>query len=155
MSPQKMPCGRATSAHPLYQKATNCHRRSNHHVSSISSYHLCPRSPATTSISSRLDLQPPPRSPAPPQNCHPERSRRICGCLCRCSCRRLFSFTQIKKTVISTEAAHSLIVSSVVEKSASPPQLFSGHPRICICGCLFSSTGHHRPGAPSIATGGM
>jgi hypothetical protein len=37
-------------------------------------------------------------------------------------CRYLFSPPKKQTTVISTEAAHSIIVSSGVEKSASPPQ---------------------------------
>jgi hypothetical protein len=56
--------------------------------------------------------------------------------------------------VISTEAAHGLIVSSAAEKSASLPQpVHHPPPCTCCCSCLcpFSSTGPECPGAPSIA----
>jgi hypothetical protein len=40
------------------------------------------------------------------------------------------------KTVISTEAAHSLIVSSAVEKSASLPKLSLSHCAVAVFICL-------------------
>jgi len=48
-------------------------------------------------------------SPQPPEPFNPHRSN-LCSCL---------SPPPTQRTVISTEAAHSLIVSSAVEKSAS------------------------------------
>jgi len=48
--------------------------------------------------------------------------------------------TPSNKPVISTEAAHSFIVGRAVEKSASPPHLFSVRNPHCSCCCLFFST---------------
>jgi hypothetical protein len=50
--------------------------------------------------------------------------QRCCFGFCPCCC---LSFAHHPETVISTEAAHSLTVSSAVEKSASPPRPFPSH----------------------------
>src|SRR6266851_4710024 len=54
------------------------------------------------------------------------------------------------ETVISTEAAHGIIVSSAAEKSASPPQPSPSHRR-AFCRCLFLLRTTRERGAPSIA----
>src|SRR5438067_10655710 len=55
---------------------------------------------------------------------------RLCSCRCpcrrRCSCSCRFPFSSThQSTVISTEAAHGIIVSSAAEKSASLPPPFA------------------------------
>jgi hypothetical protein len=52
------------------------------------------------------------------------------------------------KNVISTEAAHGIIVSSAAEKSASQPRLSPCHPHLPLS---VLPTKHRSPGAPSIA----
>ncbi|SRR6266851_1277970 len=63
-----------------------------------------------------------------------------CFCTCTCLCTHLHPD---KRVVISTEAAHSLIVSSAVEKSASLPKPSPSHREPAVA----SST---RPGGKAI-----
>jgi hypothetical protein len=61
------------------------------------------------------------------------------------------SFHQPQNIAISTEAAHSLIVSSAAEKSASLPQPSTSHHLHLFLPCQFSSASPERTVAPTIA----